>query len=43
MKIRLSLSSQTLELQDNCIRMRNADVMGLFEQVPVGTPVTFTE
>ncbi|HEU4708929.1 MAG TPA: L,D-transpeptidase [Methylophilaceae bacterium] len=26
-----------------CIRMRNSDVMALFEQVPVGTPVLITD
>jgi L,D-transpeptidase YbiS len=26
-----------------CIRMRNADIVELFDRVPVGTPVTISE
>ena len=26
-----------------CVRMRNADIVGLFERVPAGTPVLIAE
>jgi lipoprotein-anchoring transpeptidase ErfK/SrfK len=26
-----------------CVRMRNADIIDLFDRVPAGTPVTITE